>query len=249
MARGLRTATDAGTAKRTATSGRRGTAPRGRLRGPWRDRRTLARVRGLADWACELWGRCVELRGTIGERYLAARGCTPPPADGDLRYCPGLRHPSGYVGPGLVGLVTHAETREPLTLHRTWITAGPKKADVDPPRMLLAGHTKRAGVIRLWPDEAVTLGLLVGEGVESVLAAARDYAPAWSCIDAGGLEAVPVLEGIETLVVAADHDARGIEAATRCADRWAAAGVDVRVIAPRREGADWADAFKETACP
>lgn len=196
---------------------------------------------GLAPWAASLWASCGPVAGEA-LAYLDARGCVIPPADGDLRWHPRLRHPSGYEGPALVGLVTHACTREPLTLHRTWIKAGGAKADVDPPRLLLAGHSKREGVIRLWPDEAVTLGLLVAEGVETALAAARDYAPAWACVDAGNLAALPVLAGVETLVIGADHDDAGLRAATACADRWAQSGVGVHVVTPRAAKSDWADA-------
>jgi hypothetical protein len=139
-------------------------------------------------------------------------------------------------------LVTHAVSREPLTLHRTWIAANGTKADVDPPRLLLGGHTKRNGVIRLWPDECITYGLLVAEGIETSLAAAHDYTPAWACIDANNTAAMPVLDGIETLVIAADHDAAGIRAATECANRWTAAGVEVHVLTPTPAKTDWADA-------
>lgn len=196
----------------------------------------------LSEYGTELFEACTGLRGTVGEQYLLARDCAVPPADGDLRYCADLRHPSGHTGPALVALVTHAETRAPLTLHRTWIHSDGRKADVDPPRLLLGGHRKAGGVIRLWPDEAVTTGLTVTEGVETGLSLARDYTPVWSMLDAGNLAALPVLEGIGVLVIGADHDPAGIEAATACADRWAAAGVDVRVIAPECERTDWNDA-------
>lgn len=196
----------------------------------------------LSEYGIELFGACEGLRGTIGEQYLAARGCTLPPADGDLRFHRALRHPSGYTGPALVALVTHAETCQPLTLHRTWIRADGKKADVDPPRMLLGGHRKAGGVVRLWPDEAVTTGLALSEGIETALALAHEYAPIWAAIDAGNLASLPALAGIEVLVIGADHDQAGIKAATSCADRWAAAGLDVRVIAPDAERADWNDA-------
>ena len=102
------------------------------------------------------------------------------------------------------------------------------KADVDPPRLLLGGHRKQGGVIRLWPDEAVTTGLAIAEGIETALSLAHDYKPVWSVIDAGNLAAFPVLPGIETLIIGADHDEAGLKAAAACADRWAAAGVEVR---------------------
>lgn len=195
----------------------------------------------LSEYGTELLGACTALHGTIGEAYLLARGCVIPPADSDLRFHASLKHPAtDYAGPALVALVTHAATRAPLTLHRTWIRADGRKAGIEPPRMLLGGHSKRGGVIRLWPDETVTTGLALAEGIETALSLAHDYAPVWSAIDAGNLAALPVLDGIEVLVIGADHDPAGITAATACADRWAAARVDVRIIAPAT--GDWNDA-------
>lgn len=186
--------------------------------------------------------------GTIGEQYLQARGCVIPPADGDLRFHPSLPHPpSGYVGPALVGLVTHAQTREPMSLHRTWVQADGSKADCDPPRMLLGGHAKKMGVIRLWPDECVTYGLAVAEGIETALSLAHAYTPAWACIDAGNLAALPVLAGIETLVIGADNDDAGITAAEACATRWTDAGCEVFVVTPEGEKSDLNDLARATA--
>lgn len=163
--------------------------------------------------------------------YLQTRGCVIPPADGDLRWHPALRHRCGYTGPALVALVTDARTIEPLTLHFTWVRPdGTKAPEADPPRLLLGGHRKSGGVIRLWPDEAVTIGLAVAEGIETALSLAHIYRPVWACIDAGNLAALPVLAGIECLTVAADHDAVGLKAAEACAERWDAAGADVAVV-------------------
>lgn len=179
--------------------------------------------------------------------YLQARGCRIPPADGDLRWHPALRHPSGYTGPALVALVTHAETRHPLTLHRTWVNADGTKANVDPPRLLLGGHAKKLGVIRLWPDECVSYGLAVAEGVETALSLALAYQPAWACVDAGNLAALPVLDGVETLVIGADNDDAGISAAEACATRWTDAGAEVYIVAPEGEKADINDLARAAA--
>jgi phage/plasmid primase-like uncharacterized protein len=184
----------------------------------------------LSEYGIELFSACTGLRGTIGEQYLLARGCVIPPADGDLRFHAALRHPSGYTGPGGVALVSHAESREGMTLQRGWWNADGTKADVDPPRMLLGGHRKAGGVIRLWPDEAVTTGLAIAEGIETALSLAHAFTPVWACIDAGNLAAFPVLPGIECLTIAADHDDAGIKAANTCAQRWADAGREVRIV-------------------
>ena len=173
--------------------------------------------------------------------YLKARRCVIPPADGDLRWHPNLRHPSGHTGPALVALVTDAVTSAPLTLHRTWVQADGTKAPVDPPRLLLSGHRKAGGVVKLWPDEAVTAGLAVAEGIETALALAHAYRPVWACIDAGNLAALPVLGGVESLLIAADHDDAGIRAAQACAARWAAAGREVHVAMPEQRKSDFND--------
>lgn len=186
----------------------------------------------LSEYGRDLYRACKRVSGAA-RQYLDARGCVIPPADGALRWHEALRHPAGSQhGPVLMALVTDAVTRLPLTLHRTWIRADGRKADVDPPRMLLAGHRKAGGVIRLWPDEAVTAGLGVAEGIETALSLAHAISPVWACVDAGNLAALPVLQGIEALTIAADADAAGRAAAHECAERWARAGVDVRIVEP-----------------
>lgn len=188
-----------------------------------------------------LWDSCRSLGGE-GQAYLRARCCVIPPADGDLRWHPALKHPlSGVVGPALVALVTDALTGKPLTLHRTWIQANGEKAPVDPPRMLLGGHRKAGGVVRLWSDDAVTGALGVAEGIETALSVAHAYRPVWATVDAGNLAALPVLTGVEALVIGADHDEAGIAAAAACARRWRAAHVDVRTVLPPVPGWDFND--------
>src|SRR5574337_438834 len=192
--------------------------------------RSEQRHERLSDYGRELWRACRPICGD-GAAYLEARRCVIPPADGDLRSHPALKHPpSGTVGPALVALVTDAVTGEPLTLHRTWIRADGSKAPLEPARMLLGNHRKAGGVIRLWPDEAVTLGLGVAEGIETALSLAHAYRPVWSLIDAGNLGAFPVLSGIEALMIAADHDPAGNAAAERCAERWDAAGREAYIV-------------------
>jgi hypothetical protein len=202
--------------------------------------------KGMSNYARDLWSACKPLAGPALE-YLKARACVIPPEDGDLRWHPALRHPRGHVGPALVARGTDAKTREPLTLHRTWIGEGGKKAAIDSPRLLLGGHRKQGGVIRLWPDEAVSTSLAVAEGIESALSLAHAHQPVWSLIDAGNLAAFPVLAGIECLLIGADHDNAGIKAARQCASRWHEAGARVYIVTPPREKTDINDIAKEAA--
>lgn len=199
-----------------------------------------AQHRSLAPLWREMWRSLKPISGTAAD-YLRARACAIPPEDGDLRCTESLRHPCGYAGPALVGLVTDALTGEPLTLHRTWIKPDGKKADVDPPRMLLGGHRKQGGVIRLWPQASVSDALTVSEGIESGLTAATMYAPVWSAIDAGNLGALPLLQGVKSLLIAADHDPAGLRATSQCGDRWHQAGRKVRILKSPIPGEDLND--------
>jgi hypothetical protein len=216
------------------------------------------RYETLAPHGLRLWERTRPIvPGTVAAAYLEHRGCALPPYPDEthLRWHGALKHPSGHVGPGLVGLVTTVLDCEPISLHRTWLKPdGAGKADLNghKPRKLLWNH-RSDGVVRLWPDEDVTLGLVIGEGIETCLAAARaGYAPAWATMSAHNLAAFPVLPGLEGLTVLVDHDKpdkrgrrAGIDAARELIARYVAAGFDperdLRVIMSPSEGEDAAD--------
>lgn len=194
----------------------------------------------LRRWSAQaqsIWARSLPLRGTPGEAYFLGRVCVLPPEDGDLRFlAPRDHHP-----PTLVARITDAVSAEPLTLHFTPLTdAGRGK------RKLLAGHAKAGGVVRLWPDEAVTYGLGIAEGIETALSLAHAYQPVWAAVDSGNLARLPVLAGIESLIIAQDGDAAGQRASTALAKRWHAAGREVAIIASQ-PGQDLNDDVREVA--
>jgi hypothetical protein len=195
----------------------------------------------LSPYGRELWAACKPIAGPA-RAYLEARTCVIPPADGDLRWHPSLKHPKGYTGPALVALLSDAIDRTTRTLHRTWIRPnGTKAPEADPPRLLLGNHRKAGAVCRLWPDESVTTGIGIAEGIETALSLAHGMRPVWAAIDAGNLAGFPVLPGIESITLAADHDPAGLKAARDCAARWHAAGREVRIVTPDQFGADLND--------
>ena len=166
------------------------------------------------------------------------------PEHGGLRYharCPW----QGGTTPAIVGRFTTALGNEPRGIWRRPLS-GEKPMTLGP----MAGC-----VIRLWPDEAVEQGLVLGEGVETTLAAATVIThrgtllqPAWAACSAGSLERFPVLSGIEALTILVDHDHAdprgrhaGQEAAAACAARWSAAGREVIRLTPKIVGADFND--------
>lgn len=168
------------------------------------------------------------------------------PATSHLRWSPEEPHPSGWRGPALVALVTDAITAAPLTVHRTWLAPdGRGKAPIERPRLLWPGLPKRGGCIRLVEDAEVGPALALAEGIETALAVCGPLLPAWAAIDAGNLAAFPVLDGVERLTVAVDHDPAGRRAFLELARRWSATGREVVELLPAAPGADMADILAE----
>jgi Toprim domain len=75
---------------------------------------------------------------------------------------------------------------------------------------------KAGTAIKLWPDENVTAGLAIAEGLKTALSAAARIEhrgtllrPAWAAVDAGNLAEFSVLPGAESLTVLVDNDEHG----------------------------------------
>jgi putative DNA primase/helicase len=219
------------------------------------DRANEAEVAARTCRALAIWNETADPHGTPVWRYLAARGI----ALGKLpsRIGPGLRwHPRCPWGTGgarhgcMVALWTDAMSGEPRAIHRTAITDAGAKVG----RKTLGPNG--GCVVRLWPDEEVERGLVIGEGIETTLAAATRIqhrgtrlTPAWATGDAGHLENFPILPGIEALTILVDHDenGRGQRAAAECARRWTAAGRELTQLIPRIPGKDFADLVGEVS--
>lgn len=161
------------------------------------------------------------------------------PNQGSLRWHPRCRI-DGNIKPCVIGRYTDALTNTPRGIWRRPIDGGVPKA---------LGPTAQC-VIRLWPDEAVDAGLVVGEGVETVLAAATRIEhrgtfmmPAWAAGSAANMSKLPVLPGVEALTLLVDNDPNrvGQRAAEECRARWEAAGTEVTLLAPINSGVDFND--------
>lgn len=204
----------------------------------------------LSDEAARLWRGCYAVRGTLANTYLQARHCVEPPPEADLRFCPRAYHwPTKTYHPALVALVTDfADASIQRSLHFTFLSPnGHDKAAVEPSKLLLYRHQKQGGVIRLWPDEVITQGLALAEGIESALSAAHLFTPVWATVDAGNMASLPVIGGIGSLSIYADHDVAGLAAAHELANRWRSNGRQARVFMPREPGLDANDAAQAVA--
>jgi hypothetical protein len=85
--------------------------------------------------------------------------------------------------------------------------------------------------------------LTICEGFETGLALLmRGHEPVWALGSAGAIATFPPLFGVGELLIAADHDEAGLNAAAQCAARWTEAGHAVTVWRRRDVGKDYADA-------
>lgn len=201
--------------------------------------------------AMAVWHEAEKLDGSPAATYLFHRGIDASALPRDLHralrwhpVCPWERIRHGCM----LGLFTDAVSGDPKAIHRTAITPSGDKVG----RKALGPV---AGcVIRLWPDEMVELGLVVGEGIETTLAAATRIEhkgtllqPAWAAGFAGNLGKLAVLSGVGALTLLVDHDESGAgqRAAQACSARWTAAGREVTRLVPRLAGTDFNDLLEE----
>jgi hypothetical protein len=205
----------------------------------------------------EIWHEARDPRGTLVERYLTqpkaqgGRGLVFPDdvAGTVLRFHPACpwRDESGQLirVPAMVAAMRCIHTDRLKAVHRTRLTPDGKKAD----RRMYGDATESA--IKLDPDEAVTTGLAVGEGIETVLAARQfGFKPAWALGSAGGIREFPVVNGIEGLTILEEHDQNGAnaQAVEACWLRWHAAGREVLAGTPDY-GKDMNDALHALNAP
>lgn len=158
-------------------------------------------------------------------RYLEARGLAGTPAK-DIRAHAGvdyLRAGQGksveLVGhyPALVGIVRD-NAGAPVTLHLTYLDRDGSKAKVDAPRKLLSVVGDGSVAIRLATVDGDTMG--IAEGIETALSASLIHGiPVWSALNAPLLARFTPPRNVSRLIVYADRDAAGMEAAWRLRDR------------------------------
>jgi putative DNA primase/helicase len=128
------------------------------------------------------------------------------------------------------------------TLHRTYLALNGHKAAVPTPKKMMSpavpGATK-GGAIRLYtPDET----LAVTEGIETALAVrCATGLPVWATCSAGGIARLIVPAKVRLVVICADHDTAGLDAARALARRLLVERRHVKMLTPATPGADWAD--------
>ena len=182
--------------------------------------------------ARRVWDATRPLAGTIAERYLHARGVGHVAVAPSLRFSLALTHPQAPGRfPCLVAGVQDVHGGF-LAVHRIYLDrSGAGKANVEPARASL-GSTA-GGAVRL--GELEHGRLLVGEGIETTAAAMVLFdLPGFAAIGTGGLRAIDLPEHVIDVVIAADRDAGGLQAAAALARRLEAEGRDVEIRRPHK---------------
>ena len=200
-------------------------------------------------FALRLWDEGTPIAGTLAARYLTETRCIDLTAlsaniDAVLRFharCPfgpGTRHPC------LLALLRDITTDAVSGIHRIGLTTDARKIE----RRMLG----RSGAVKLWP---VGPQLVVGEGIETVLAGATHFThddaplqPAWSLVSSEALARLPVIAGVERLIILVDNDKAGLLASRTCAGRWTGAGRTVVELTPEPKGADFNDLIMPDKC-
>jgi DNA polymerase len=200
-----------------------------------------------------IWLSAQSIRGTIAERYLDETrhiDVTKLPADlhRSLRFHPHCVFGQSHL-PCLIALMRNPITDEPVGIQRIAVEHRDGRIEKVERRML-----GRAGVVKLWPAGST---LIVGEGLETVLAAATripytgaPLTPAWAALSSHKLQTLPVIPGVERLVLLVDNDRNqeGQSAAAHVAAVWRAAGRSVVALIPPTVDTDFNDlVLKEDA--
>ena len=183
---------------------------------------------------------------TVGSYLAETRGIDlsrlPPTIDEVLRF---HRHCPFGTGahPCLLALMRDPETDAPVGIHRIAL-AQENGAVTKIGRRALGGM----GVVKLWPVNGDRLA--VGEGLETVLAAATRLSfeglpltPAWAAIHTNGVASLPVVDGVARLIQLIDNDENnaGQCAAEASRQRWSDQGRTVVPLMPPKPGWDWND--------
>ena len=189
-----------------------------------------------------IWDAAGDAHGTVVERYLKSRGLALPDGSDALRFNARTpwREDSGEVVrvPAMVALMRAVEGDAITGVHKTRLTVEGTKVG-----RKMQGIAAGAAV-KLDADDAVTMGLAIGEGVETVQQGrALGFRPAWALGSAGAIAAFAVLPGVEALTIHAERDDTNRAAVEACAERWHRAGREVRIVEPTR-GSDLNDAMR-----
>ena len=201
-----------------------------------------------AERIASLWAQCVPITSSDPvHRYLCRRLVIDAfIAPQCLRLHPALDywHGGDKLGafPVMVAPIIAPDGRM-VALHRTYLTADGRKADVPAAKKLTRAAGPLAGAcIRMHTPMRGVIG--VAEGIETALAASQaSGVPTVAAYCANALAAYRLPAGVRRLVIFADNDKAGREAAEVLQSRALRAGLQSSVLTPTDASADWLDVW------
>jgi phage/plasmid primase-like uncharacterized protein len=202
-----------------------------------------------AQRIARLWAQCVPLvPGDPVTLYLKGRGfggVWPLPECLRLHRALPCWDGDEKIGtfPAMVAPLVAPDGRV-VALHRTYLTADGRKAEVRSPKKLTATAGPLAGAcIPLHEPPRGVIG--IAEGIETALAAwLASGVPTVAAYCAGNLAAWQWPANVQRIVIFADSDRAGREAADTLRARALAGRLQCNVMTPTEEGADWADVWE-----
>ena len=192
--------------------------------------RPAPRIDATQESAREHWRAASPIAGTLGERYYAALGVTPP-LPPSLRFSPACWHsPSGRTFPAVLAVVMHGVSGAFMGVWRGFIP--PDNDDdcailVKPSSMLLGPC--RGGAVRLGPVGRV---LIVSESLLTGLKAQqRTGVTCWFALSAAFIDALDLPAEVVEVEFIPDSSA-GHASASRAPERWP--GCKIKIVGGAR---------------
>ena len=201
----------------------------------------VAKAPNVQPYISALWGDAIPIEGTSGEAYLHSRGITGKIPD-TIGFIDSLVHkPSGTRWSAMVAGVQRYPDKSVVAVHRTYLAKdGKGKAPVEPNKMMLGAVG--GGAVRLGSLQPV---LVVAEGIETALSIHGAGYTVWAVLSASNFKSLilPPVERVSEIIIAADHDKAGLEAAYKAAELWGSQGRLVCVSVPP-QGQDFNDVLR-----
>ena len=220
-----------------------------------------ARIRA---YALDIWRASIPIEGTPAEAYLRGRGLKLSSWPVSLRFHPDLACRQSVTGvkepvlvgrfPALVGAVQAPDGRIGgiwrvyLVVDGGLVRKADQREGVSDAKLGLGRVV--GGAVRLadWRGADGQGDLLaIAEGIETALSALACGVPAWAALAASRMKRLVVREGVQRLLLIADHDGTGLQAMLARAAEWQSQGKEVRIILPVRAGEDLNDVIRQQA--
>jgi hypothetical protein len=191
--------------------------------------------------ARRVWAVSAPLRGSLAERYLAARAIR--------QFSPELRFDNQTpLGPRdrvrfLPAMIAAVRTDlGVIAIHRSFLNPqGDGLADFDQPRRALGSLS--TGAVRLASPREGVLGL--AEGIETALSAMQLFdVPCWATLGNERFGLVTIPEGVRELHLFLDHDAGGDLAEARAHEAYRQDHRQMVSRRPETRGFDWNDVLQ-----